>query len=32
MDLIWEQLLNGFKKGHIISSCSNFNHEIENMV
>ena len=29
MDLIWEKLLNDFKKGQIISSCSNFNHEIE---
>ena len=29
MDFIWEKLLNDFKKGQIISSCSNFNQEIE---
>ena len=28
-DIIWERLNNAFKNGEIISSCSNFNEEIE---
>ena len=29
IDFIWDKLLNDFKEGMIISSCSNFNEEIE---